>query len=248
MLPSARSLVSDSTGNPYQGIPSRNIFALKPPPPTELTPPSEIKPPVKLTLSGLTDILGKKQALLKAQIPPRPPAEPAKEESYILAEGQSESDVQVLAIDQKAGTVKVNNHGTIQTLDFVNNGAKLPTASPLPSIGGLPPVPGNPIPPGAMTGSRPFPSFPVPAGSAPGINSGQPSGDPSSSAQYGNSAGPGFGGNTGAVQPVQVPSQAIGLRSDEQAVLIELERERLQRTGDENYKLMPPTEFSEAAQ
>ncbi len=154
----AQSLVSDGPGNPYQAITDRNIFALRPIPIPVRTPAEAPKPPVKITLCGITDILGRKQALLKAQIPPRPP-EPAKEESYILAEKQSEGDIEVLAIDQKAGTVKVNNHGMVQTLDFENNGAKLPAASSIPVA---------PVPPPAA--AMPTYSSTPPQGNPPAYN------------------------------------------------------------------------------
>ena len=203
----AKALVSETSANPYEGISTRNVFALKPP--LALTaPPDSTVPPSNITLCGITDILGRKQALLKAQVPPRPPAQPAKEESYILTEGQSEGGVEVLAIDQKAGTVKVNNHGAIQTLDFANNGTKLPAASSLPmaAVPGLAPVP-------VMAYSHP----------------------PPASGSKDN-------------QPIPVPQQIPGVTADQQAVLIEAERERLQQSGDETFKLMPPTQFSEAAQ
>jgi len=175
--------------------------------PVSPPPPSEQKqPPVKITLSGLTDILGEKQALLKAQIPPHPPADPAHEESYILSEGQSESGIKVLAIDQKAGTVKVDNHGTVQTLDFENNGTKLPLASSLPP----PPVP-------VPVAKNPFPA-----------NVSNPNPNPGGA--------------------ITVSPQMPGVNSDQQAVLIELERERLKQAGDDTYKLIPPTQLSEAPQ
>ena len=131
----AQSLVSDGSQNPYQGITDRNVFALRPPPPPPPPPPIQ-QLPVKITLNGIITI-GGKRALLKAQIPAHPP-EPAKEEFYILRENQSEGDIEVVAIDDKAGTVKVKNHGTPQTLDFENNGAKLPAASTLPIAPTLP--------------------------------------------------------------------------------------------------------------
>jgi hypothetical protein len=131
-----RAVAPDSPGAPYRGIVERNVFGLKAPPaPAVDTPPPP--PPVKLTLTGITTILGNKRALLSAQIPNKPV------ESYILSEGQRDREVEVVEIDEKAGVVKVNNHGIPQTLDFKNDGAKLQvTAMPgLPPPGGIPPPP-----------------------------------------------------------------------------------------------------------
>jgi hypothetical protein len=121
--------------NPYQGIVDRNVFDLKPPvDPASLVPPA--LPPPKITLTGFTTILGNKRVLFKVQLPPRPPA-PAKEEFYILSEGQRDGDVEVLEINDTAGVAKLNNHGTIQTLDLAENGVK-PSNTPIPSQGSGP--------------------------------------------------------------------------------------------------------------
>ncbi len=121
-------LSADMTGNPYQGIVERNVFNLREPTPTTTEAPAA--PPPKITLTGFTDILGNKRVLFKVQIPAKPP-QPAKEESYILAEGQRDGDIEVLEIDEEAGVAKFNNHGTVQTLDLANDGAK-PPATPMP--------------------------------------------------------------------------------------------------------------------
>ena len=97
--------------NPYlENITNRNVFSLKPiPPPPD---PAELnKPkPSKITLTGIMTILGKKQALMKAPpLPPSKPGEQPKEQSYILAEGQRDGEVEVLQIDEKEGTVKIAN-------------------------------------------------------------------------------------------------------------------------------------------
>ena len=113
----------DATGSPYQGIVDRNVFGLKPPPPPP-DPEANKPPPPKIFLTGITTILGNKRALLKAT-PPAKPGEPAKEQFYTLGEGQREGEIEVLEIDEKAGTVKVNDYGTIATLDFDKDGVKV---------------------------------------------------------------------------------------------------------------------------
>src|SRR5262245_62091733 len=86
MMFSAGAFVSGDTGSHYQGIVERNVFNLKPRAPEvhEEPPPP---PPPKIKLTGIFTILGKKQTGLTVSVPPKPP-EPAKEESFILTEGQ----------------------------------------------------------------------------------------------------------------------------------------------------------------
>jgi hypothetical protein len=66
-----------------------------------------------------------------------------------LTVGQREGEIEVLDIDEKAGSVKVSNSGAILTLTFEKDGAKLP-ATPMPAA----PVPGMPLP----TGGVPLPA------------------------------------------------------------------------------------------
>ena len=156
---SGNAATSDAPGNPYQGIVDRNVFGLKSPPPPP-DPEANKPPPPKVFLTGITTILGNKRALLKTT-PPAKPGEPAKEQSFTLGEGQRDGEIEVLEIDEKAGTVKVNDYGTITTLDFDKNGVKV--------AGGVPPAPGAPGAPAARPGGfvpgpvgNPFP----PAGGA----------------------------------------------------------------------------------
>jgi len=72
--------------------------------------PANQPAPPEIKLNGLTTILGDKRALFKA----RPDyGEPA---SYFLAEGQSAGGIQLLAVDIRAGKIKVNNHGVVQVI------------------------------------------------------------------------------------------------------------------------------------
>ena len=84
-----------------------------------------------LFLDSLAD--GDKLALLKVSLPAMPP-EPAKEIPCILAVGQREGPVGVLEIDEMAGSVKVNNSGTMMVLKLEEDGLRLPSPS-------LPPQP-----------------------------------------------------------------------------------------------------------
>jgi hypothetical protein len=144
------AVAGDAAGNPYQGIVDRNVFGLKPPPPPP-DPESNKPPPPKIFLTGITTILGNKRALLKTT-PPAKPGEPAKEQSFTLGEGQREGDIEVLEIDEKAGTVKVNDYGTIATLDFDKDGVKGTPGAP-PAPGGAPTHPAGFAP---TPGANPF--------------------------------------------------------------------------------------------
>jgi len=139
----ARALVPEP--DHYRAIPDRNLFGLRPPQlATNEPPPPQL---TKILLTGITTILGDKRALMKTLMPAGKPGEQAKEQSLILSEGQREGEIEVLAIDEHAGSVKVDNSGTIMTLTFDKDGAKLPSAPPSPSgLAGLPaPTNGQPL-------------------------------------------------------------------------------------------------------
>jgi hypothetical protein len=141
--------IETSGGTPYQGIVERNVFGLKPPlPPPD--PEANKPPPPKIILQGIVTFGGVKRALFKMQMPPKPGEPPKGEQSFNLAEGQRDGDVEVLEIDAKPpGTVKVNNFGTITSLNFENNGVKTAgAAAPGVQPGGpgfVPPPAGNPF-------------------------------------------------------------------------------------------------------
>jgi hypothetical protein len=147
----------------------------------------------------------------------------------MLAEGQSEGDIEVLEIDEKSGRVKVSNSGTIMTLTFEKDGLKqtppLPTAPP--NLGSNVPVPTptgiNPPPQSGMVypGQKPIPSRYHPTGMVP------------SPVTLPGGASPAPANPTPASVPAQ-PQTNISpaqLTSDEQAVISELEREMLARTN-----------------
>ena len=114
----AHSVPADNTlsGNPYGSIVTRNVFGLNPPPPPDVTPPGP--PPPKITLTGITTIFGPKEALYKVAGVPRPGA-PPKDESYMLAEGESQDDVTVKRIDVDKGIVTFINHEVVQDVPLV---------------------------------------------------------------------------------------------------------------------------------
>ena len=143
-----------SSGNPYAPIATRNVFDIKPPP---LVDPNQApaEPPPKITPNGITSIRGQKRALFKVAYPAKP-GQPAKDQSYMLSEGEAQDDVEVTKINEAAGLVTFNNHGTIQELPLAIATASGPSA----------PAPSGPGPAGP-----PRPNFPMP-GIAPGGGNG----------------------------------------------------------------------------
>ena len=102
------AITQDTT--PYDSIVIRNVFNLKSPVvvPDDPIPPKD--PPPTIELQGITTINGKKKVLFKVKA--SKPGE--KDMSYILREGQGKDDVEVKLIDENAGSVLFDNHGTIR--------------------------------------------------------------------------------------------------------------------------------------
>jgi hypothetical protein len=158
-----RAIAAGPAGaSPYEAIVERNVFGLRPPPPPP-DPEANKPPPPKIMLQGITTILGNKRALLKMQMPPKPGEQPKGEQSFILAEGEREGDVEVLEIDDKTGIVKVKDFGTIMSLDFTNNGVKTASA----------PTPGGPFKPGRFVPAPPRNPF-APAGGGVALPTARP--------------------------------------------------------------------------
>lgn len=256
---SGNAVTSDASGNPYQGIVDRNVFGLKSPPPPP-DPEANKPPPPKIFLTGITTILGNKRALLKTT-PPAKPGEPAKEQSFTLGEGQREGEIEVLEINEKACTVKVNDYGTITTLDFDKDGVKV--------AGGIPPAPGgaaarpggfvpgpaaNPFTPagGANTLPRPM-RLPTPTGAtaSPALGGATPVYAGGVPANGGSTPGLTVGGTTvpltGTI-PAATPTQPQAaapttsqLTAEQQFLMVEAERVRLQQQGlDKKLPPIPP--------
>ena len=96
--------------NPYVPIVVRNVFGLNPVPTNTAPPPEDT--PLKITPNGIMSIFGQLQVLFK--VSPKPGQPGGKEDSYVLSEGQSQDEIEVVHINEKAGIVTFNNHGTVQ--------------------------------------------------------------------------------------------------------------------------------------
>ena len=117
LAPCCHAIAGSLSGssNPYRLIAERNAFGLRPVPTAIVRQPALPLPNVILT--GITTILEGKRALLKIQLPAKPPT-PAKEQYCILAEGQRDGPIEVLEIDMRTSNVKINNSGTVMTITF----------------------------------------------------------------------------------------------------------------------------------
>jgi hypothetical protein len=143
MLSLNASLVAaDTSGHPYTGIAARNIFGLGPLVARSPDPPPAASP--KIMLVGITTLVQDKRALLKVEFPAQPP-EPAKEVSCILTVGQRVGPIEVLAIDESAGTVRVNNSGTEMVLSFASDGPRKQGSAPVAASASLPHPPIPPV-------------------------------------------------------------------------------------------------------
>lgn len=239
------AIPADALGSPYQGIVDRNVFGLKPPPPPP--DPELVKPPTpKFDLTGITTISGIKRALLKAR-PPARPGEAAKEQSYMLTEGERQGDVEVVQINELTGIVKVKCGDAVLSLDFTNNAAKAVAAAPPPPMPGAPgaPPPGFGVPAPQPAGANP--NFRPPTGPAvrqlrtPG--GGTAGGNPMGTAPLGVGGVPApVGQGLAYGQPAQSQVAAAQLPRDQQEVLMEVLRD--QQRNNPQFPPLPPTSLT----
>ena len=215
-------------GNPYAVVVARNIFGLNPPPVVDPNA-KVVEPPVKVVPNGIMTIFGQLQVLFKVAAKPG-----GKDASYMLTEGQSQDDIEVVKINEKAAIVTFNNHGIVQELPLV---VTPPSSTPAPAIpGGAPGAPGivpGGVAPGGNTGNNPFNNR---FGNRPGRNGNNPGG--------GNNSGGGGndGANTRAV-PTRggTTSQTPQMSAEEQTILIAVQHAKLQQDGNPAAVIFPPT-------
>ena len=125
ILCSFAAKASATESSPYEEIVDRNLFGLRAPVPSIVENPATTPAIPKITLTGITTILGRKVAFITiARVKTGQPPE-----FLMLAQGQSSDGLQVEEIDEKAGFVKIANHGQLQTLDFEHDSTK-PSGSP----------------------------------------------------------------------------------------------------------------------
>jgi hypothetical protein len=112
----ASKAVVHNDGKPFQPIVDRNLFGLVPrlvePTPTRPQPPA-----LTIKLTGITTVLGDKRALLKV-LSPAQGTEPARETFSILTQGQRAGGLELLEVDEQAGTVRVAEGGRVLSLSL----------------------------------------------------------------------------------------------------------------------------------
>ena len=238
VLPGGLRAVTPDT--PYQPIVERNVFGLRPPPPLPEVKPPEVPVP-KIALQGIVNVFGKRQVLFKTLMPSSKIGEAPKETSLILAEGQSLADIEVLEINESAGSVKFKNHGQEQLLTLDKDGVKQPTSSAPGALMAQPGVPGLPVPAVPTPAAANFIPAPAAASTITTIGS-RVSGTVPARTLRVNNAGVGTaGGGLGSSVPSISGGGGVGqtpghtMTAEEQAVLIEINRKL-----NENNPNMPP--------
>jgi hypothetical protein len=216
--------------NPYAPIVVRNIFALNPLPPVDAAPPGD--PPPKITPNGIMSIFGQLQVLFKVAGTAKP-GQPAKDEAYILSEGQRQDEIEVTHIDEQASLVTFNNHGTVQELPLIK--ANPPAVStPTPAQGRL--VPPNLTAPNGENNSR----IPSRLGGGPGAARNRSRGDGSPLTTVPTPGSYGQSGQSGQIyQPQQntmTPEAQVT-----QAIIAEAQRAQWQKEGNPAAAVIPPT-------
>lgn len=232
---SAPSQDTNLPDGPYSSIVARNMFGLVPIPPVDPhagDPPPD--PPPKITPTGHMTLFGREQALFKVGNIARP-GQPAREEAYVLSEGERQDDIEVVKIDPVDGIITFNNHGTIQELPLVpskdsdsGGGAGSRPFSYPGAPDGLPGLPAVAVP--QQHGIFPRPGmtrnsfgFPVP-GNPPGngmMNPGGGMGNPNSRGAFGS---PPFNGAQGNANGGNQPEGDQNLSPEQQVILLEAQR------------------------
>jgi hypothetical protein len=236
---SLRAEAGVSSDNPYAPIVTRNVFGINPPPPVD---PNQVKtePPPKITPNGIMSIFGHLQVLFKVSIPAKP-GQPAKDQFYILSEGQGQDDIEVTKIDEKASLVTFNNHGTVQELPLAT--APAPTASaPAQAVPGPVPIRGpfahkgnSGTAGGSVPAGNPFGQVGSAGGQNPNINRGN-------NFNSGVNTGVNLGTRFGAVSAGGGSSPSQNTMTPEmQMIMIAAQHARAQQEGDPAAPIYPPT-------
>jgi len=241
-----QATVPEANISAYEGIPQRNVFGLRPPTTQPQQEPAAAPLP-KITLTGITTILDSKRALMKVAAANTKQPDPAKELSLILTEGQREGDIEVLQIDERAGSVKVRNSGQVMVLTFDKDGAKLP-ATPAPGS------PGAPTSPSALPAVQPTNPYTLPARTTatppplPGRNTHRTVVPAPGVATSNSTVTPPVGGVPsptglpGSSAATPAPAANQDLTAEEQAIVMELQRQ----SNPSAAALLPPTPLTPA--
>jgi hypothetical protein len=225
-------------GNPYAPIVARNVFSLVPVPVVD-TNATPVETPLKISPNGIMSLFGQLQVLFKVTGKPS-----GKVDSYILAEGQRQDEIEVVKIDQANGIVTFNNNGVVQTLPLAN--APATGGSPAAAGGGNPGAPGfNPNNGnGNNGGGNGFGRFGNRGGGRTRGGQNAPGGN--------NFNGGGGGGDgDGSLNFRSVPTrtyqpEASQISPEASVIGVEVQRAQYQNEGNPLANLVPPTPLTPA--
>lgn len=225
---------AEAAENPYSSIVTRNVFGLVPIPTGPAADATPATPPPKITPNGIMNLFGKLQALFKVANVAKA-GQPAKEESYVLAEGERQDDIEVQKIDEKAGKITFNNHGEIQELPLVLAAAG----------GGAPPPttpPGMPMPRPVMPTANPL----VGGNATTVIGNGAHFGRNPNVPGAGNSGigTPGLGGTVNNSIYSPAANQEPQMTPEQRIIMIEAQRQKYLQEGNPIGHLLPPTAYT----
>ena len=252
LSPTARCQDANLPDRPYDSIIARNMFGLLPIPTVDPHANDPVDPPPKITPTGIMTIFGRDQALFKVSNTAKP-GQPAKDNAYVLSEGERQDDIEVTKIDHVDGMITFNNHGTVQELPLV------PVKDSGGSSGGLPagfagspgtiPRPGmfpRPIPSRTLTiPPSPGSTFGMgnPNGNGNGNGMGYPSGNGGGN---GSSALTAFGGSQVNANRVYQPEEDPSITPEQSVILMEAQRMKYLQDGNQKMATMiPPTPLTQ---
>ena len=228
-----------SSDNPYAAISTRNIFGMLPPPPPP-SPEDEAKKDLpKITPTGIMGVNGHLQVLFK--VAPAKPGAGAKDELYILSEGQMQADITVVKIDDKNNIVTFDNHGFTQQLPLAEAAASGGAASS--SSGGM-----NPGMAAGASGGNGGSGGVIRFGSGVGGNNGGfPNGNAGSNGGGPNGANGGLSfGNTAAPTQIYQP-EATPLTPEAVQITVAGNHLKAIKENDPTAPLYPPTVIDKEA-
>ena len=227
--------------NPYAAVAVRNIFGLvAPPPPPDPNAKQEASLP-KITPTGIMTVFGHSQVLFKVAGTAVKQGQPARDEFYILSQGQRQDDIEVTKIDEKNSLVTFNNHDITQELPLVSPPASgSPAASPSPVAGN--PAMGQGLPGGGNNGPGGITRF----GVGPGGRNGSMGNGANSSSGGGGNGGNGANGGLplgGATQGRTYQPEASTMSAEEISVMIAAQHLKAIQENSPTAPLFPPTQI-----
>jgi hypothetical protein len=222
------------SSKPYSPIVTRNVFGLVPIPvvdPAASLPPPD--PPPKITPNGIMTIFGQLQVLFKVAVKP-PPGQPAKDDSFVMSEGERQDEIEVVKIDEAAGVITFNNHGTVQELPLVAT----------PASSGAPAGPGGGLGPRGNRGTV-IPSPMPPPGGGPAPAGNDPFGRPPPMVQQAGGPSTSVGLSGGRLGTPSAPQPQEKLSPEAQIIMMEAQRAQWIQEGNPNHVVIPPTPITD---